>query len=105
MTTAHISFESIPTTEPAAGDYHELVAAAVTPQLGVRGAEVFFRAPANQSLALGPPLADPIVLVVSSTPYVRMRTQLTGQFDYSTVVVVQFKQQTQFSVTDIAMTV
>jgi len=105
VTDGDVPFASIPGSELAVGDFHDLVAVAVTPSFGSRGIERYFRNPANQTMTLGPDLAQPTVTTESTSPYVRMRMQLSGQVDYSTMVVVDFHQQTQFSTTDVSMSV
>lgn len=101
-----VSFVSIPTSELAAGDYHDLFVTATTTSSGTRGVERYFTTPANQTLTLGPVLAPPLVTQVVSTPNVRLRTQFAGQVEYSSMVVLDFEQTIQpFSAVNITISV
>lgn len=105
ITDGLTSFVAVPTNQLATRDYHDLFVVATSPTGSVRGIEQFFTTPANQSLILGPDLVDPIVTTISTDPHVRMRTELDGQFDYSTVVSTEYRQQTQFFTIEFLMTV
>ncbi len=105
ITNASYAFASLPTASLAAGEYHDLILLSVDDGIGsVRGAENFFRAPSNQTLALGPTLAPPVVSVLPHIPYVRLRMQLPAQASYDDVVSVAYLQQLQFSVTTVSVT-
>jgi hypothetical protein len=96
---------SIPTSQQVAGDYHDVFAIASAPTGSVRGVEQYFTKPANQSIVLGPDLLDPIISIVATEPHLRLRTEIDGQVEYSTVISTEFRQQTQFFTIEFVMTV
>ncbi|MGH7678280.1 MAG: hypothetical protein ACRENU_07430 [Gemmatimonadaceae bacterium] len=98
-------FVAIPSAQTAAGDYHDLFAIANAQNGGIRGVERYFRTAGNQTLVLGPALAEPLVSVTSSTGNVQLRVQLVGQQAYSTMVTADFHQQTNFASTDVSLSV
>ena len=100
-------FVSIPSLETASGEYHDLFALATTSNgSGVRGVERYFRNAGNQSLVLGPALAEPLVSVMSATANgVQLRVQMIGQTSYSTMVTADFHQETNFASTDVSLSV
>ena len=93
------SFAALPQTSLAVGDYHDLILLSINAPTGsVRGAENFFRAPANQTLALGPALTDPTIDDISSTNgQVILRLQLPAQLSYDDAISVQYDQQVSVS--------
>jgi len=98
------SMVTIPTTQLAAGDYHDLFAFGITPGGLVRGSERFFRS-GNQTLTIGNALASPTISTIGSTPYVRLRMQLARQSEYPDAVVVDYEQQhANLSVTTVSVT-
>lgn len=105
ITDGLVPFVTIPAIPIAAGDYHDLVAVAADQSGGARGVERYFRNPANQTLAIGPPLIEPLVTTVSTTPYARMRVQILGQVEYSTMLTIDLHQETLFASTDVSMSV
>jgi len=100
-----LPFVAIPTSSLVAGDYHDLFVVATTPDGVARGAEQFFRIPADKAFTLGSTMAEPAVSVVGTTPYVRMGVQMAGQLEYSTMVTSDFHQQAAFSAIDVSMSV
>jgi hypothetical protein len=96
-------FAAIPASAQSAGDYHDLFIVAASADGGARGYEQFFASPANQGLNLGPPLAEPLVTVITSTPNVLLRVLLAGQVEYSTVIMSDFHQETSFANVDVSM--
>jgi hypothetical protein len=100
-----VSVVAIPAASLATGDYHDLFLVASSPGGSVRGAERFFRNPANQGLTLSAPLAEPFVSILASDPHLRMRTQIEGQIDYSTVLESEYTQEIDFSAITISTTV
>jgi hypothetical protein len=97
-----IPFVSIPASAQSSGDYHDLFVIAATDE-GSRGYERFFGPPADQSVTIGPPLLEPLVTVVTTTPSVLLRVLIPGQVDYSTVMESSFHQQTGFASVDVSM--
>jgi hypothetical protein len=85
----------VPQSSLAVGDYHDLFLISINAATGsVRGSESFFRAPATQTLALGPVLSDPTVTDISiGTGPVVMRLQLPTQLSYNDAVSVRYHQQ------------
>jgi hypothetical protein len=87
-----------------ATDYHKMALLA-TATGAVRTTERYFRSLGTQGLVLGPPLIEPSVSLVGATPYVRLRTQVLGQVDYSTMVNTLYHQQTPSQAIDVSMSV
>lgn len=83
---------TVPSTVLAAGDYHDMFAFGITSNGSVRGVERFFRS-GNQTLAIGGTLATPTVTTIGTTPYIRLRTQLSRQTEYGGAVNVEYDQQ------------
>lgn len=99
-----LPFAAVPTEQLAAGDYQDLILLSVNAaEGGVRGAETFFRAPLNRTLALGPELADPTVVVLPYMPYLRLGMDLPLQTSYDEAVSVAYRQHLQFSVTSVSL--
>jgi hypothetical protein len=93
------SFAALPQTSLAAGDYHDLILLSIDAAEGsVRGAENFFRAPASQTLALGPVLSLPNVEDISpSSGQVILRLDLPAQLSYDDAISVRYDQQLNLS--------
>lgn len=104
LTNGTVPFMEVPASLLAAGDYHDLFAMTFSGATS-RGVERFHTTPGDQTLAIGPPLATPVVTTASTQPYVRFRTQLAAQTDYSSVVSLEFFQEQQFSTTEVVITV
>ena len=94
----------VPTGQLAAGDYHDMFAFGITPNGSVRGVERFFRS-GNQTLTIGGALALPTVSTIGTSPYVRLRLQLSRQSEFGSAVVVDYTQQhTNLTVTSVSVT-
>jgi hypothetical protein len=100
-----VPFVSVPAAQTTTGDYHELFVVSADPNASVRGAERFFRNPINQTIGLGPALAEPFVSEIITTPNVLLRVQVPGQVDYSTVITSEFEQETAFGSIVVSMSV
>jgi len=104
ISNATFSFASMPSTSLATGEYHDLVLLSVDAGIGgVRGAENFFHAPSNQTLALGPTLASPTLTTIPHNPFVRIRMQLPAQLSYDDAVSIVYRQQLALSVTTVSI--
>jgi hypothetical protein len=93
ITDGLVDVEMVPTAELAAADYHKVSAIVTAPNGVLRVTDRYFKDPAAQNITIGPALIEPSVTVVGTTPHVRMRTQLLGQIDYSTMVNLAYHQQ------------
>jgi hypothetical protein len=100
-----IEVMGVPALETVAGEFHDLFLLASTATGATRGIERFFRIPQDQLLTLGVPLNEPLVTVMGTTPYLRLRTQLNGQLEYSTAVSLDYHQPMQFRTVDVSLTV
>jgi hypothetical protein len=103
LSNGTVAYPSVPQASLAVGDYHDLFLISVNAATAsVRGAEHFFRAPATQTLALGPVLSDATVTDVSpgAGPVV-MRLQLPAQLSYDDAVSVRYHQQVGLAVTSV----
>jgi hypothetical protein len=85
------TYAGIPSAQQAAGDLHQLIAAAATTTAtGVTGrfAYYFFRDATDKTVTLGPQIATPTVTAVATSPYVRARLQLPSQSEYDDQVTL-----------------
>jgi len=105
IANGNVGLRAVPASQLATGDYHDLYGIAITADGSTRGMEVWFLAPANRALFLGPPLVTPSVTAVSTTPYLRLRAQLARQLDYDRALVVTWLQQSQLTARRVAITV
>lgn len=95
------TYYGVPAANQTSGDLHLLLATALSgdwmndPVAGATGrtAGVFFSGMGNQSVTLGPVLATPTVSVVSSSPFVRLRTVLPRQTEYNQSFNGQYDQE------------
>jgi hypothetical protein len=89
-----VPLDVIPGANLNAGELQQVYALAQTantPSSG-RYAGVYFRTPADATLALGPALSAPTVTRTTSTPYVRPRVQLPLQAEYNRTITAEFEQ-------------
>jgi hypothetical protein len=100
-----VPFVALPPTELVAGDYHDLFVVAAQTDGSARGIERFYRGPTSPTLALGPTLAEPQVILVTTNPRPRLRVIVQGQIDYSTMITADFSQQSAFASIDVSMAV
>jgi hypothetical protein len=95
------TFYGIPTNQLATGDYHYLLAAAVDTILAeddipppLRMVGTSFGQVQNRTFPLGPPMAQPTLSTVATTPYPRLRAEWAIQPEYDRFVFVSFSQPT-----------
>ena len=105
ITNGNITVEAIPSSSTAAGEYHEAIVTAISPAGHARGAERFFRTAASHAIAVGPELLPPVMSTITTTPYVRIRTQLPGQPAYPSAVMAEFDQELSFSANKFILTI
>ena len=98
------TFYGIPTNQLATGDYHYLLAAAVDTILAeddipppLRMVGTSFGQVQNRTFPLGPPMAQPTLSTVATTPYPRLRAEWAIQPEYDRFVFVSFSQPTVMS--------
>ena len=105
VSNGFMPFVALPASQLVAGDYHDLFVVAAQANGRSRGIERFYRNPSSLALTLGPPLAEPQVILVTTNPRPRLRVLLAGQIDYSTMITTDFSQQSTFSTIDLSMSV
>ena len=92
-TAATRTFNAIPESRLAPSDLQALtVSGNPSPELTVRSATIYFHAPVDQTIALGPAVATPAITVVSRTPALRLRTVLPQQSGYERFAAVTYQQ-------------
>src|SRR6185312_12747686 len=99
-TAATRSYQALPESRLAPSDLQELIVSGhTTPDLAIRAATVYFRAPVDQTVALGPAAAPPVISVITRTPALRLRTVFAPQTVYDRFTVISYQQgATQVSV-------
>jgi hypothetical protein len=103
-TAATRSYNAIPESKLGPNDVQALIVSGhTTPELTVRSASVYFRAPVNQTIALGPAVPTPTISVISRAPALRLRTVLPPQTVYDRFTAMSF-QQGAGTIVSIAMT-
>jgi len=96
LTGGTATLYSAPAAQLIAGDLHELfIDASQSSSSLVTGRSYFeyFSAPADRTISLGPDVATPTLSAVSSSPYSRMRAQITTQPEYNTFADIAYVQQ------------
>ena len=87
------SYNAIPESKLGPDDLQALIVSGhTTPELTIRSATVFFRAPVNQTIALGPAVPPPAISVITRTPALRLRTVLPPQTVYDRFTSMVFQQ-------------
>lgn len=93
------TYYGIPSDQMETGDLHYLQVAAVdTSTAGVdsspdtRQVGVSFQEVQDRTVSLGPPLSNPAVSTVATTPYARIRAQWNLQTEYDRFVFASFNQ-------------
>ena len=103
MAAANRPYYAIPESHLEAGDLQVLSATAGPVQTNIiRSATLFFRAPVQQTLTLGAPLATPTFSTVATTPSLRLRAQFATQAEYDQFAEVTYQQNN--TVVSVAMT-
>lgn len=102
---AHTSV-GVPLQDLLAGDYHDAFVVSIDEAGAVRGVERFFLAPTNQILTLGGVMGSPTVTEAATTPYLRLRAQMTRALDYARAMrAVYVQDQQAFSITRVSVTI
>ena len=103
-TTSSRTFYAIPESQLQPGDLQVLSATAnPTTANIIRSAEVYFRAPIDQTLTLGAPATMPALSTIAATPSLRLRAKFDIQSDYDRLTSITY-QQGQNTVVTVAMT-
>ena len=93
MTAATRSYNALPESRLAATDLQALtVSGNPTTDLVIRSATVYFRAPVDQTIALGPAAAAPTISVIERTPALRLRTVLSPETVYDRFASMVYQQ-------------
>lgn len=100
MSAATRSYNALPESRLAATDLQALtVSGNPTTDLVIRSATNYFRAPVDQTIALGPAAAAPTISVIERTPALRLRTVFAPQTVYDRFASIVYQQgSTLFSV-------
>lgn len=102
--TATRPYYALPESRLLLGDLQALsVTAPPTNDNGVRSAQVFFRAPIDQTLTLGAPVTPPAFSTIGTTPALRLRAMFPIQPDYDRQTAISY-QQGQSTFVSVAMT-
>ena len=100
-----VTVEAVPGSDLATNDFHKFAVIATAANGSVRTAERYFATLDFSSLALGPQLTEPSVIQLGTGAPVRLRTQVLGQVDYSTMINMAYHSQTATQAIDVSMTV
>lgn len=93
MTAATRSYNALPESRLAPTDLQALtVSGNPTTDLVIRSATIYFRAPVDQTIALGPAAAAPTISVIERTPALRLRTILAAQTVYDRFASMVYQQ-------------
>lgn len=91
-----LNFFAVPAARTVAGDVNSVFALSATMSgnaiIAARAVTASFRNAANQSVTLGAVVSTPTVTTLTSTPYVRLRTQLARQPDYQDYWTFNYSQ-------------
>ncbi len=89
-----VPYDAVPTAQLASGELQQLyaVADAAGTSSSLRFSGVYFRAPTNLTIALGPALGAPTVTRDATGPYSRTRTVLAQQTEYNRYFTASFAQ-------------
>jgi hypothetical protein len=87
------NYVTVPASLRVATDIHflDVFASSASAQLGIVHV---YKAPAAKTLSFGPPLGTPTITQVATSPYLRLRAQLTKQPEYPSGTSVLFGQNT-----------
>ena len=92
-TGATRSYNALPASRLAPTDLQSLtVSGNPTAELIIRSATVYFRAPANQTIALGPAAPTPAISVIARAPALRLQTVLPPQTVYDRFASINYQQ-------------
>jgi hypothetical protein len=87
------TFYAIPAARLEQTDLQVLsVTANPTLTTGIRSAEVYFRAPVDQTLTLGAPATVPALSTIATTPSLRLRARFDTQQDYDRLTEITYQQ-------------
>lgn len=89
-----VPYSAVPGANLVAGELQQLLAVGTSSSTTdrSRSAAVYFTAPANRSIAMGPDLSTPTVTKVVTAPNARPRVQLPSQTQYNRVVTADYDQ-------------
>ncbi len=101
-----VGYDAVPLAQLNTGELQQLYAVASTANSSTsnRFTGVFFRAPGDRTLAMGPELTAPTVTRIAGGTYSRTRIQLALQSDYNRYLTGDFSQSTANRSTSIVVT-
>jgi hypothetical protein len=85
-------YDALPAGRLQPGDLQLVEATNLKLGAGYRRAGIYFTAPGDRTLALGPDLNVPSGSIVASTPNVRFRVQVAAQAEYNRIMTASFEQ-------------
>lgn len=92
-TAATRSYNALPESRLAPTDLQALIVSGhTTADLTIRSATVYFRAPVDQTVALGPTADAPAISVISRAPALRLRTVVAPQTVYDRFTSMVYQQ-------------
>jgi hypothetical protein len=92
-TAATRSYNALPESRLAPTDLQALtVSGRTTAELTTRVATIYFRAPVDQTIALGPAAAAPAISVIARTPALRLQTVIAPQTVYDRFASINYQQ-------------
>ena len=92
-TAATRSYNALPESRLAPSDLQELIVSGrTTPELTIRSATMYFRAPVDQTIALGPAAAAPAISVIARAPALRLRAVIAPQTVYDRFTSINYQQ-------------
>jgi hypothetical protein len=92
-TTATRSYSALPESRLAPSDLQALIVSGrTTPELTIRSATLYFRAPVDLSVALGPAAAAPTISVIERAPALRLRAVIPPQTVYDRFTSMVYQQ-------------
>lgn len=96
-------FYSIPESRLEPGDLQRVGASTAPVANVIRSASVYFRSPADRTLAFGAVPIAPVLSVVGTAPTLRLRAHFAAQADYDRFAAINF-QQGQNTLVSLSMT-
>jgi len=95
---------SLPEGRLLPGDLQVLLVLADEPGGAIRSLELYFRAPADRVVALGAPVATPVLSAVATAPALGVRARFVPQDDYDRSTSILFQQDATSALVGVTMT-
>jgi hypothetical protein len=89
--TTAFNYLSLPASLRIATDKHQLQGFSLTDQ-GFKQVSRFYKTPSDLTLGFGPMVGLPVFTSLGTSPYLRLRAQVTSQTEYPGLVSVDFSQ-------------